>query len=179
MSLHDISHKKPDLGPLGDRLEIAALANVGEAAGSLVDESLYWGYYTTPDTARFLRHTWAGWRETLATARLQEARIFDRLVDVRWSGDRGVRLGLDQGGGEPGGALAGEGWLQADRRSRLWGEWLAGTRTWYEGRIPDPLCYEGLEGGDHERFVFLIYREYIRAGTVHYSRLLDVEGSNR
>ncbi len=142
-----------------------------------------WGFYTTPTKARLLRRRGLEWSELLAWPRLVEARLFAAGCDARWLEDRGIVLELvppgeaRDGEGEEG--IGGAGWLQRDRRSRLWGSWLEGSEAWYEERIPDPLFYRGLPPGPENRFPFLRYREYVRRGVVEMVRYLAVEGGSQ
>jgi hypothetical protein len=153
-------------------LTVRLLATLEELASRLpLEES--WGFYTTPGEARLLRAPLGRWQEIASLPRLQELRVFGPERDLHWLAGRGVELST---GSDPGVSesqrIGGAGWLQRERRSRLWGEHLAEDR-WYEERIPDPLRYEGLAPS---RFAFLLYREYVRDGVVGYVRYLGVEG---
>lgn len=86
---------------------------------------------------------------------------------------QGERQGGSGGDGASGEPVGGPGWLQRDRASRLWGERLADTGTWYEERIPRPQRYGGL--GPSRRYPFLAYREYVEGGAVRYLRYLRLE----
>ncbi len=156
---------------------LAGLAEIAEIVTSLPLETPCWGFYTTPTTARLLRAPRNRWEEIAALPHLQELRVFGPERDLHWLGDRGVELAVvpAPSSSSPD-RIGGPGWLQRDRRSRLWGELLGDTGTWYEERIPDPLRYEGL--GSH-RFAFLVYREYVQAGVVRYVRYVEVQGGAR
>ncbi|HET9212194.1 MAG TPA: hypothetical protein VFR03_17455 [Thermoanaerobaculia bacterium] len=148
------------------------LASLEELMARLPPEPS-WGFYTTPAEARLLRAPNTRWREIASLPELQELRVFSTERDLHWQAGRGVELSVVSGA-DDGAALAvgGAKWLQRERRSRLWGEHLAGD-LWYEERIPDPLRYEGLAPA---RYAFLRYREYVRDGAVVYVRYLGVEG---
>jgi hypothetical protein len=133
-----------------------------------------WGFYTIATEARLLHAPAARWQEIAARSDLQELRVFNPDRDLHWRAGRGVELTASSEPGGPEPTIGGAGWLQRDRRSRLWGEHLQGDR-WYEERIPDPLRYEGLTPA---RYAFLVYREYVQAGAVRYVRYLGVEGGD-
>jgi hypothetical protein len=162
------------LGPARDRLAVRPLATAEEVAAGLDPAGDFWGFYTTPAEARLLRAPADRWREVAEQPWLQELRVFGPDRDLRWQGDRGVALTLSEAG-----LVGGSGWLQRDRRSRLWGEWLEGTDTWYEERIPEPLRYSGLAPGTAHRYAFLGYREYVQDGVVRYVRYVEVVGGDR
>jgi hypothetical protein len=167
------------LTPASEGLALRPLASLGEVVASLPSQTPCWGFYTTPTIARLLRAPRSRWEEIAGPPHLQELRIFGPERDLHWLGDRGVELAVVPAPSDPSpDRIGGPGWLQRDRRSRLWGEPLGDTGTWYEERIPDPLRYEGLEPGSH-RFAFLVYREYVQAGAVRYVRYLEVEGGTR
>lgn len=168
-----------------ERLWARSIANIEEGFAALTageeSDRVLWGYLLTASRARLLSASLSLWREAVtASPFLQELRVFDGAVDFHWLGERGVVQSVDgetndgEGTGDP--VVAPEGWLQRDRRSRLWGEWLRGTELWYEAGIPDPIAYEGLSPGPEQRFVFLRYREYICHGRAKYIRYLDIEG---
>jgi hypothetical protein len=152
---------------------LAAVEEVLPATGDL------WGFFTTAAEARLGRHTAAQWRSFLRRPGLVEARIFDEERDVHWLAGRGLFLVAAGPDADPAEVVGGEGWLQRDRRSRLWGEWLAEAGGWYEERIPHPQCYSGLAPGPENNFAFLVYREYVCQGAVRYVRYLRVEGEPR
>ena len=148
-----------------------------EVVARLGEATSYWGWYATPAEARLLSGLPAFWREVALRPYLQELRVFGPDRDAQWWEGRGVELAVVPKPTAPSPDLiGGPGWLQRDRRSRLWGEWLEGTDAWYEERIPDPLRYQGLEPGAQNRYAFLRYREYIQGGVVRYVRYLGVEG---
>ncbi|MGH9361588.1 MAG: hypothetical protein ACRD2T_06695 [Thermoanaerobaculia bacterium] len=160
-----------------DRLSARPVASLAEAARLLPEDGDLWGFFTAPAEAHLGRLSAAEWRAVLADPRLTEARIVDEVWVLHWLGGRGVYL---KAGGEDAAEdlVAGEGWLQRERRSRLWGEWLAEAGGWYEERIPDPLRYTGLPQGPESRFAFLVYREYIFRGAVCHVRYLRLEGAS-
>lgn len=171
--------------PARDPIAVRPIATLEEAGRALETPGDWWGYLARPDTIRFLRQPGEAWRQDLADPALVEARIFRPEADLHWLEDRGVLLeAVFQDGTEaadPAGTtrIGGPGWAARDRRSRLWGEHLEGTETWYEEAIPDPLCYPGISPGLETRYVFLRYREYVRAGTVRFVRFLSLEGGAR
>jgi hypothetical protein len=166
------------LRPASDQVAVRPLASLADLVAELDPAGTYWGWYTTPTEARLLRTAAGHWDEVAARLHLQELRVFAPDRDLVWQVDRGVALSVvPRPGGEPAPDLIGGlGWLQRDRRSRLWGEHLEGTDTWYEERIPDPLQYEGFAPGTANRYAFLRYREYVRSGVVLYVRYIAVEG---
>jgi hypothetical protein len=149
------------------------LAAPAEVAAGLDPAKEYWGFYTTPTAARLLRASQVGWSELARAPHLQELRVFGADRDLHWRGDRGVVLTTTLAAEATDGVAGGSGWWQRDRRSRLWGELLEGTETWYEERIPDPQRYEGLPAS---RYAFLVYREYVEDGVIRYVRYIDVQG---
>lgn len=174
------------LRPLTEAVVVRPVADWRETLRHLDSASDLWGFAATAARAELGRYPAERWRELLAQPRLVEARLFDGTWDLHWLDGRGVLLEVAEPGDgsrgqteQPGDfRIAGDGWLQRDRRSRLWGEWLEGTDTWYEERIPDPLRYEGIAPGLDHRYVFLRYREYVRDGRVEYVRYLEVEGGS-
>lgn len=175
---------RPRLVDLAETVVVRPVADWREALSAFDRGADCWGFVATAARVVLGRHPVERWTELLESARLAEARLFDDRRDFHWLEDRGVVLEI---AGEGDGAatvarqpqnflIAGDGWFQRDRRSRLWGEWLEGTDSWYEERIPDPQRYEGLEPGAGHRYAFLCYREYIRYGRVEYVRYRSVEG---
>ncbi len=138
-----------------EEITIHPLANLEDFLAKLPSEET-WGFYTTATEACLLRAPRARWEEIARRPTLQELRVFNDERDLHWLGDRGVELAViptaPEGSAQH---IGGPGWVQRDRRSRLWGEALEGTATWYEERIPDPLRYEGLDPGS-PRYAFLI-----------------------
>lgn len=172
---HSAEHRRGHLLPAIDPFEVRTLASPAEVVSGLVPSGLVWGFYTTPSEARLLRAAPERWAELAAQRHLQELRVFGPERDFHWLEGGGVAITSAPAGAPPG--LAGSsGWWQRDRRSRLWGETLGDTGTWYEERIPDPQVYEGLVPAAGERYAFLLYREYVHAGAVRYVRYLDVQG---
>lgn len=169
-------HKRHRVRPSEDRLALRPLPTLEAGLTVLEEERMYWGFFTTPGEAEMSHWSGATWRRELAKHHVVEARIFGCGVDVHWLEDRGVLLAQDAEQKEPQ-VIGGVGWSERDRRSRLWGEWLEGTDTWYEERIPRPLRYPGLEASARHRFPFLEYREYIRNGVVESVRYLHVKGA--
>lgn len=165
------SHPCDRLVPVAGPFAVRPLARVEEVVAELTPDSRSWGFYTTPAEARLLRAPVERWAEVAGLPHLQELRLFGPEGDFHWREGSGVAITP-----APGGAPGSPGWWQRDRRSRLWGERLEGTESWYEERIPDPLFYEGLLPGAEERYAFLLYREYVYAGAVRYVRYLGVEG---
>jgi hypothetical protein len=148
-------------------------------------ERTWWGFVSRPDAIRFLHRFGQEWRAILGEPGLAEARVFHPGADLHWRDGRGVVI--EEGSREqldaeppPGTiALGGAGWLARERRSRLWGEYLDGSDFWYEEAIPDPLRYEGVSPGQHHRYVFVRYREYVQRGSVRFVRFLRLEGGRR
>lgn len=171
--------------PARDPVAVRPIATLEEAGRVLETPGDCWGYLARPDTIRFLHQPGEAWRQDLADPSLVEARIFRPEADLHWLEDRGVLLeAISQDGTEtavaPGSIrIGGRGWAARDRRSRLWGEHLEGTETWYEEAIPDPLSYPEIPPGPEARYVFLRYREYVRAGVVRFVRFLSLEGGAR
>jgi hypothetical protein len=154
-----------------------ALASLDQALAELPETGELWGFWTTPARAGLGRRAAAEWQAVLSDPRLLEARVFGEALDLHWLAGRGFCL--RPAGAAPGEAIGGgEEWLERERRSRLWGEWLAEAAGWYEERIPDPQRYEGLVPG-RDVLAFLVYREYVAAGVVRYVRYLRVEGAPR
>jgi hypothetical protein len=166
------------LRPATDQVAVRPLASPADLVAGLDPAGTCWGWYTTPTEARLLRAEADHWAEVAAQPNLQQLRVFALDRDLAWLVDRGVALSVvpPPGGESAPELIGGPGWLQRDRRSRLWGEHLEGTDTWYEERIPDPLLYEGLAPGAENRYAFLRYREYVRSGVVLYVRYIAVEG---
>ena len=154
-----------------ERVAVSPVEAWEPALAGLAPDAPLWGYLLTPSEARLCRLPAREWERQLASPRVQEARVFGAGRDLHWLDGRGVLLQVDSSG-----PIGGEGWLERERCSRLWGEWLEDTGTWYEERIPDPLRYEGLEARKEHRNAFLRYREYVREGSVQYVRYLAVEG---
>lgn len=164
----------------GDRLLVRPAAALSELTAELAPEGLYWGFVTTAQEALVLQRRGKQWAELLGSqAWLEETRVFNEASDLHWLGDRGVVLREAPEGAEGGDVIGGPGWLERRRRSRLWGEELGDTGTWYEERIPDPQVYEGIKPGAGNDLVFLRYVEYIRGGEVRYVRYLGLEGEAR
>ena len=163
-----------------DHVRVRPLSALTELTAGLEPEKRYWGFVLTASEARWHRRSGREWAELLEDEPwLEEARVFDEALDLHWLGDRGVSL-RRVGEGEQGkDVLGGTGWLQRDRRSRLWGEELGDTGTWYEERIPNPLVYEGVEPGAGKDLVFLKYVEYVQGGEVRHVRYLGLEGEER
>lgn len=182
-----VSTALPRLVDLSETVSVRPVANWREVLDRRDPEATMWGMAATAARAELGLHPVERWREILERPRLIEARLFDETLDLHWLEGRGVVLEVagsnaaEDGHDQPPPAerIEGEAWLQRDRRSRLWGEWLEDTETWYEERIPDPLRYPGIEPGAHHRYVFLRYREYLREGRVEYVRYLGVEGGER
>jgi hypothetical protein len=165
------------LQKMTDRLVARRLASVAAARSSLLpEEGDLWGFFTTPSEAHLGRRAAADWKSVLSDPRLVEARIFGEVMDLHWRGGQGILLAAG-GANAAGDRVGGDSWLQRERRSRLWGEWLGEAGAWYEERIPAPLRYEGLSQGPESRFAFVVYREYVSSGTVCYVRYLRVEGA--
>lgn len=170
------------LEPALDRALVRPVASLEEVRAALDPELTWWGYVARPDGIRFLHRSGDEWQNALAEPGLVEARIFHPGADLRWLHDRGVVLeetseeDLDADLQPDVLRLGGDGWWARDRRSRLWGEYLEDTETWYEESIPDPVRYEGIAPGHHHRYVFLHYREYVRHGAVRFVRFLRLQG---
>ena len=175
---------RPRLADLAETVVVRPVADRRAALRGIDPASACWGFAATAARVVLGRYPVERWAELLESPRLVEARLFDDRRDFHWLEGRGVVLEVAAAGtaAEPAGRqprdflIAGEEWLQRDRRSRLWGEWLEDSDSWYEERIPDPQRYEGLEPSAGNRFAFLLYREYIRAGRLEYVRYLGVEG---
>ena len=167
------------LETMTDRLEIRPVGTLAEALALLPEADDRWGFWTTPAEAHLGRQNAEQWRSVLAMPRLTEARIFGEDMDLHWRGDRGVCLRLRTAEAASEELVSGPGWLQRQRRARLWGEWLAEAGGWYEERIPDALRFAGLAWGPENVLAFLVYREYVFRGAVQYVRYLGVEGGSR
>lgn len=159
------------------------LTSLAAAQAVLQDGEPYWGFFSTPAEIRLEQASGAAWREHLAHPRLLEVRVFSGDLDLHWREGRGVLLEEEAA---PAAALAGgaiciggPGWMGREQRSRLWGEHLEGTDTFYEGRIPDPWRYPGLTPGPAQRYAFLRYREYLKEGVVRHVRYLEIVGGER
>lgn len=172
---------------LAETIVVRPVASLVGALGAFDAAASVWGFVATAARVDLGRYPLDRWRELLGHPRLVEARLFDDQRDLHWLEGRGVLLSVDHPA-DPGGAqeqspadlrIEGKQWLQRDRRSRLWGEHLGGTESWYEERIPDPLRYPGIEPVDGHRYVFLRYREYVRGGRVEIVRYLEVVGGSK
>lgn len=187
MSPGDDPTGRPRLADLAETVAVRPIADWREALRAIDAGTTCWGIVATAARMTLGRHAIERWKELLDSPRLIEARVFDDEWDLHWLEDRGVILEVAGPGAasEPASGrpeellIAGDGWYQRNRRSRLWGEWLEGTDSWYEERIPDPQRYEGLEPGEGHRYAFLLYREYIREGRVEYVRYRSVEGGTK
>jgi|HubBroStandDraft_3_1064219.scaffolds.fasta_scaffold12092_2 hypothetical protein len=162
-----------------DPLAVQPIGRLEEALDLLPREGEPWGFWTTAAEAHLGRLPAGEWRSILSGPRIAEARVFDGETDLHWRGDRGLRLSTRLPAATGAGPVNGNGWLQRERRSRLWGEWLAEAGGWYEERIPKPHRYQGLPEGPEACRAFLVYREYVRGGVVEYVRYLRVEGERR
>ena len=161
------------------KLAVVPLESLDQALAALPEEGSAWGFRTLPDEAMLERRSFAEWRKELGKAKLLEARIFSKTLDLHWLGDRGLLL-ADPSAIDSEATVGGEGWLERDRDSRLWGEWLEGSKAWYEARIPDPLCYKGLDPGPENCVPSLRYREWIRCGSSErIVQYIGVEGKPR
>jgi hypothetical protein len=180
----DDSTALPRLLPRAEVVAVHPVADWREVLDRLDPAATLWGMAATAARAELGRYPVERWRQILERPRLIEARLFDETRDLHWLEGRGVVLEVAGSGAAgdgpdrspPAERIGGDAWLQRDRCSRLWGEWLEDTDTWYEERIPDPLRYPGIEPGAGHRYVFLRYREYIREGRVEYVRYLGLEG---
>jgi hypothetical protein len=178
MSLGDRTSAFP-LEPMRDALAVQPIGRLDDALDLLPQVGEPWGFWTTPAEAHLGRLPAGEWRSILSGPRITEARVFDEETDLHWRGDRGLRLATRQAAGAGARLVDGGGWLQRERRSRLWGEWLAEAGGWYEERIPRPHRYQGLPEGPEGCLAFLVYREYVRRGVVEHVRYLRVEGGRR
>ena len=165
-----------ELSPSTQVFGLCPVESIEALVERLESEKTYWGFWIIPTRVRLERRSAADWRDVLREPHLQEARIFSRSLDLHWLDGRGLVVAPGAGDGT---SVGGDGWLERSRKSRLWGEWLEGTRAWYEERIPDPHEYVGLEPGPQNRFAFLRYREYLRDGQVRTIRYEGVEGGSK
>lgn len=159
---------------------VRSVRSLEEALAELTPDRRYFGFLTTPSQARWLFRAGGEWKDLLAAEpRLEEVRLFNHEADLHWLAGFGVLLREGAASVEGETRIESPGWLERCRRSRLWGEWLEDTETWYEERIPDPQAYEGIEPGAAHNFVFLLYREYVEAGQIRHVRYLGLEGEKR
>lgn len=166
---HDLLELRRSTEPLVAR----KIPDLSTGVARLAPARPYWGFWTTPATAQLQRRLGREWQAQIDQEPPVELRVFGQDLDLHWLAGRGVCLSAAETSPAE---VGGPGWLERDRRSRLWGEWLEPTDAWYEERIPDPLRYGGLDPNAGNRFAFLRYREYIHRGVLQYVRYLGVEG---